>query len=225
MSSRIRSGGMCIVAMLVLGLMVSASASARQFKISGKTFTGTEGITTTILSTNLVFKSFLPGHVEQVEVTCKALAIPGGKIFANFKFSDEKLVFSSCAITKPATCKLVNTAGEVVTVIETVAVSGEILEEGSPAKFFFKFKPTTLTEEKEFFTNIHIGQCAGEGTFKVIGFGRCEMAGTTEVLLNGCTFTATSGSSFKLGKETAELLGLVGLTLTGVNKGLIWSVN
>jgi hypothetical protein len=225
MSSRIRSGGMCIVAMLVLWLMVSASASARQFKISGKTFTGTESITITILSANLIFKSFLPGHVEPVEVTCKAIAVPGGKIFANFKFSDEKLVFSSCAITKPAACKLVNAAGEVVTVIETVGVSGEVQEEGSPTKLFFRFKPTTLTEEKEFFTNIRIGQCAGEGIFKVIGSGRCELTATTEVVLNGCNFTATSGSSFKLGKETAELLGLVGLTLTGVNKGLVWSFN
>jgi hypothetical protein len=225
MSSKITAGLMCVIAMLAMSALAASVASARQFKISGKTFTGTESITTTILSAGLAFKGFLPGKKEEVEVNCKGITVPGANIFGNFRFSDEKLVFSSCAITKPAGCRLVTTGGEPTTIIETVAVSGEVEEEGTPVKLFFRFKPATPTEGQELFTSIHIGECAGEGTFKVVGVARCEFLTATEVVLKGCNFTATSGSMFKLGKEPAQLLGLVGLSLAGTGKGLVWNVN
>jgi hypothetical protein len=218
MFSRTVTSVACVTAILVVCVSAPSLALARQYKVSGSNFTGTESLILKLLSAKLKIESKFPGG-ETVEIACGAVAASGATILESFRSSAEKINLSSCDVVSPPACELINLKEEPITTITTSAVKGTVEEEAG--KLFINFVPTVGST----LATILIANCDGEGTYKLTGDVRCVMETNTEDILKACDFNAGSGSGLEFGAEPADLIATVGFLLGGPKKGLVWSVN
>lgn len=211
MGHRLKVIALSWVTVCTLGAMVSASAPAAQWHVSGTAFSGTETISGRLKSAAVIMNSFLPGGVTKVTSSCTGISSLGGTIFASNKDAATLFTFTGCQTTAPAGCvspSMVTTKP----VISEITTSGELV--------FDKFRPQTGSE----FFSVSLSGSACEGIFHFLGSVRgLVISPGTESTEKGLSFTNATGSELKFAKEPATLTLEAGFSLLGANKGLVWS--
>ncbi len=177
---RIRIVGLCLTAMFVLGAVVSASASAHEYIVSGgslpQSVEGTSGV------------SILEGEVLGTKITieCKKDKFTGS--IGTGGTSEGEVVFEECKVVGQGTCGVPN-----------IKFKFKDLLVGPEPGVEDEFKPVSGTE----FVTIEITTCTLKGKYKVEGTQVCKLPSGETLMKEHEIACETSGSHLTLGGKTA----------------------
>jgi hypothetical protein len=193
--SRAKFMAAAIVAVLAIGAVGTASASAAEWKVGGSTFTGKKTInkaTKTIENYTLT--------AAGVTITCTGLEVAGGFIEEPATNGAEHLVFTGCKASGVCT---------VATTLTTNAVKSTATA-GSPVKILFE--PTSGTN---FITIEFTGaECSLKGKKETTGKVTCTAPGAATSQVEQ-ELACNSTGELKLGTNAATFKGKGDLTLEG----------
>jgi hypothetical protein len=208
--SPIRRTITCLLAMLVLSVVVASSAAAASpaWWITGTLLkaksTAAVAETTTVTTPFSIKTSF-------IGFECGAIAVQDAFIEGEKTAKGNSIVFKNCKVTSTPSCTIPST-------IETLPLTATL--EGTSKNFKLNFAPTTgkVLAEIEFSGTM----CSLAGERPLEGTMACNYPGVeTESVNHLLEFTATSGSTLKLGVEGADFAGIDEFWLSSKSK---WSV-
>lgn len=187
--------GLLVVYALSVVLAPSASAATPEWWVEGKVLTGTEKVSEETKATGeAVLKS------TGINVGCATVAVEGGSIGAKNEDTLNAVVFTKCTVVSPSGCEVAK--------IKSEPLVFPLEESGSVIKLNFRPKSGTLIAA----ITVTGSSCTAKGTVDVTVSGEkggmdCNYPGVeTESLEHTLEFTKTSGSSFKIGSLTGELI-------------------
>lgn len=199
------------LAVLVLGAVASASASATEWQVEEKPLTSEEAVlgktegTTSTLTTEV--------SKVKIDILC-TLAEGKGKAIPTNTGSSTGVVFTKCSVSEPAGCKVTEP-------IDTVPLSISLLANGTSR--LLTFSPTTGTT----FVTLEITGCVLEGEYAVKGKVGCEIKNpTTPEVDKLCDFVAGTDQELTFGSSgaAATFVSSFLFLLTGSNSGKKWNV-
>lgn len=197
---------MGILAVMSIGAVASASASAAEWLVEGKTFSGTEEISGANVGNVTLLTTVNGIHLV---IVCTSATGKGTIKDPNTGSVPSGVAFTGCTVSEPSGCKTTNKT--------TTALEVSLLAEGE--KRLITFFPSAAGEKKLFVT-VEITGCSLEGEYEVTGGSvACEVVEPfVPAELKHCKFEPGVDQKLKFGTHEADFEGEFSFILVSKKK-------